>query len=524
MTDESSESLPPRQKRLAWVLGVVLALGTGIAFCQVLDFDFVSFDDPVYITNNSSVQGGFNLDTVIWAFTETKKSAHYHPLTWISLAVDYELFRLNPRYFHLTNLLLHLAGTLLLFAVLLRSTRAVWPSFATAALFAWHPLHVESVAWISERKDVLSTFFWMLTMLLYVEYVRTRSVKLYVEMLTCFVLGLLSKPMVVTLPCVLLLWDLWPLGRWQRPHRLWLIWEKLPLFALSLASGLWTFIVMAAGTVRHRGEVITVADRIDNALISCVVYLRKMFWPDDLAPYYPAPLAGFPQSQAILAAVILLAITLLALFTARRHPYLLVGWLWYVGTLLPVSLRLQAGSYSWADRYTYVPLIGVFIALAWGVNDLLLAWSRRVKRSGHPTSGTEMALAPRSVGAVLIVGSLAACMIVTWQQVKIWQNSETLWTHTLAVTEDNFLANVNLGIYLRDKEGRADVAERCFLEAVRVHPDLAEGHAWLGRFYQDQKKFEQADREFRRAVELDPSDRYLGMLEQLERIRKQPRK
>jgi hypothetical protein len=496
----------------------LLTLGTVIAFCQVANFDFVNYDDPVYVYNNQNVQGGLfhtdladglNLDTIEWAFSETHKSAHWHPLTWLSLALDWSLYGDNAGGFHLTNLALHLANTLLLFWVLRLSTGAVWRSAAVAGLFGWHPLHVESVAWITERKDVLSTFFWMLTMLTYVKYVQrsrqpvsrtsgpTGTWKYYFLTIVFFALGLLSKPMVVTLPCVLLLWDYWPLRRWRAggvsppvnprtisvspspngrgatggltpPSRLLL--EKVPLFCLSIAAGWWTTVVMNAGTpsVRRTGEILTLGGRVQNAVLSAVVLLRKMFWPSDLAPFYPVNLDpnDDPITKAILAGVFLVACTFLAYLARRRYPYLLMGWLWYLGTLVLVSLRLQAGSFTWADRYTYVPMIGIFIALVWGLCDWfeLFRW-------------------PLIIGFTAL---LLGCLAMTWRQVRIWENSETLWTHTLEVTDAdrNFMAHYDLGVALHEKK-EPEKALPHLEKAVEIVPKAVEFRARLARVHID---------------------------------------
>ncbi|MCE9565405.1 MAG: glycosyltransferase family 39 protein [Planctomycetes bacterium] len=459
-----AEDIPkPKRAIRADVLAyAVLTLGTLIGFSQALSCDFVNFDDPVYVTNNFDVQAGLCIDTIIWAFSpDTRLSAHWHPLTFLSLAVDHDIYGQRAWGFHLTNLLLHLANTLLLFRILHSSTGSVERSFVVAGLFAWHPLHVESVAWVTERKDVLSTFFWMLTMLVYLRYVRKPNWKPYCLMMFFFAMGLLSKPMVVTLPCVLLLWDAWPL---RRPVSVWLIIEKLPLFALSVASGLWTSVVMRGGTVRHIGGEASTGERIANALVSYVVYLRKMVWPNDLAVLYPIDVIYDPTQDAIRATGLLLVLTLLAVCFVRSRPYLLVGWLWYLGTLLLVSLRLQAGSFTWADRYTYIPLIGIFIAIVWGLSDLLLnrSWGRAFL-------------------SALFSGVLLACLTQTWFQVRTWNNSETLWTQALKVTNNNVIAHVNLAFAISNKEGRLAEEIDHWEAAIRIKSDVADWHWKLGQ-------------------------------------------
>ena len=359
--------------------------------------------------------------------------------------------------YHLTNLLLHLANTLLLFRILHKSTGCVGRSFVVAGLFAWHPLHVESVAWITERKDVLSTFFWMLTMLVYLRYVEQPTRKRYCLMMFLFAMGLLSKPMVVTLPCVLLLWDLWPL---RRPVSVRLLIEKLPLFAMSLASGLWTSYVMRGGTVRHIGGEAAPAERIANALVSYVVYLRKMVLPNDLTVLYPIDPTADLTHDAIWSAGMLLAITFVAVGFVRSRPYLLMGWLWYLGTLLLVSLRLQAGSFTWADRYTYIPLIGVFIAIVWGLSDLLA--NRRV------------------LLGVLSAGVLLACLVQSWFQIQTWTNSETLWTQALRTTNNNVVAHVNYAFAISNRDGTLAEQIEHWEAAIRLKSDVADWHWKLG--------------------------------------------
>jgi len=522
-----------------WACGL-LTLGTLTAFCQVVTFDFVNFDDNVYVTANMDVQAGAGvvgcalllllvlrgwipflcvlLGVLIYTdaylalesiFT-AQKSGHWHPLTWLSLATDYEIFGLHAWGFHLTNLLLHLANTLLLYAVLRRSTPGnVWRCFLVAALFGWHPLHVESVAWITERKDVLSTFFWMLTMLAYLDFVwgpvcnRSESHgpvtnrsphgrDQYRLVILFFLLGLLSKPMIVTLPCVLLLWDVWPLGRvsltspigWRH-----VLVEKIPLFILAVISGIWTTVVMRQDPTNNMGEVLTIGSRFANALLAMVFYLKKMLWPSELGPSYPVFAEGPPPGEVIQAGLIVAVCTIFAVSLVRRAPYVLIGWLWFAGTVLPVSLRLQKGSFTWADRYSYVPLIGIFIVVVWGIGDLLSGWKRRW------SVALQMSLA---------AGVLLACLAVTWQQVKIWADSETLWTRALEIDPCHFIGHVNLAAHLEG--GRPEEALELLRLVVHCHPNIARGHRELGLAYEKRGRLEQALACYRKAVELDPDN------------------
>ncbi len=463
--------------RQSWFICLALAAITCFVFAPALNHEFISFDDPTYVTSNPGVQDGLTVPGIAWAFT-TGHGGNWHPLTWLSHMLDCDLYGLKPAGHHLTNLLFHVANTLLLFSVLRLMTGAVWRSALVAALFAWHPLHVESVAWVAERKDVLSTFFWLLTMLAYAGYVREFRVhgsrlKIYYRLtLLLFVMGLMAKPMLVTLPFVLLLTDYWPLQRSSRrgarntesagpnsPQPLpWkrLIIEKWPFFLLSAVSCVITFIVQKKGGAVAPIAVVPVGPRSANALLACVAYLRKMIWPSDLAIFYP-----YPRSWSVVhlaAAILLLAlISAMALAWARRRPYFLVGWLWFLGTLVPVLGLVQVGGQSMADRYTYMPLVGIFIILAWGAADLL---GRRQFRGLDPAWP-------------LAVFALAVCVVAAINQLGYWQNSETLFRHAVDVTSNNIVAHNDLAQAL-DREGKSEAANAEFVAALKIDPDSAE--------------------------------------------------
>ena len=408
---------------------------------------------------------------------------------------DYELYGLNPGGHHLTNLLFHIANTLLLFFVFRKMTADVWRSGFIAALFALHPLHVESVAWIAERKDVLSTFFWLLTMWCYIGYIQRPRVSRYLVMLLFFSLGLMAKPMLVTLPFVLLLLDYWPLGRIrfeptggvsQKTIALGLLGEKLPLFVLAEFSSVATFLAQKQGGAVASLEVISLKARIFNALISYVNYMGKMLWPSKLAVFYPHPVT-FSWWEVAGAGLLLGAIFFLAIKFIKQRPYIIVGWLWYLGTLVPVIGLVQVGSQSMADRYTYIPLVGLFIIIVWGVPELATRRSR--KKLWLP---------------ILATLSIILLMVVAWKQVRYWQNSITLFEHTLEVTANNYLAHNALGAALGDS--RLDEAKEHYLKALRINPDYMAAHNNLGIALEMQGLRDEAISHFLEALRIKPDD------------------
>ncbi len=491
---------PPPARTAVALLGLALAVLILFTFAPVRSCNFVDYDDDIYVINNTDIHGGITPESVWWAFTATR-SNHWHPLTWISLALDVDLFGLRACGFHITNLVLHTANVLLLFEVLRRMTGASWRSAAVAALFAVHPLRVESVAWVTERKDVLSTFFWLLTTGAYVRYARAPGLRRFGTVLLCFVLGLLAKPMLMTLPFTLLLLDWWPLRRITSggaseaspaapfaPAPVGrLLAEKVPLFLAGAGSFAASLVARHAGGGIQSGEYLSLAERLGYALNAPAAYLLKTVWPVGLAPLYPLTPGGLPAAQVAGAAAVLGLVTYTAASAWRQRPYFLVGWLWYLGTLVPVSGVVQLGSYAMADRYTYVPSIGLYVALVWGVADL----------------------APRFLPARFL--ALATVMLVLFaalasrEQIRHWTDSVSLWEHTRDVTSDNFLARTHLGkVYLEGR--RLDDAEAEFLEALRLRPDLAYARDNLGLVYLKQGRAADAASCFRGALERRPGD------------------
>ncbi len=483
-------------RRLAWLISLVLVGVTVLIFWPVTGCDFVNLDDPDYVTANARVQSGLTLRGLEWAFT-TGATGNWHPLTWLSLMLDASWFGIKPGGFHFTSLALHTANAVLLFWLLRRLTGATWRSALVAAGFAWHPLAVESVAWVAERKNVLSTCFGLLSLLFYAQYTglesgatspspkakAASSAGIYYGLsLLMLALGLLSKPMLVTWPFLLLVLDYWPLGRW-RPGR-WraLAIEKIPFLALAVAASIVTFLAQ-----RHGGTVVAVsklpfAARLGNAVVSYVRYVEKLVWPVDLAAYYPHP-GAWPATTVAWAGAALAVVTWLVWARRRQQPYLLTGWLWYLGTLVPVIGLVQVGGQAMADRYTYVPGIGLLVGVVW----LSFALGRR---------GRAEAVGLAVVGGIALVGCLAA----TRQQIGYWRNSEVLLRRALAVTENNWLAHYNLGEEL-DQQGRTDEAMSQYQAAFECRPNYAEAHNNLGVDLERQGKLEAAAEQYKKAIQ-----------------------
>jgi protein O-mannosyl-transferase len=444
---------------------LVLALGTFALYCPLLWHGFLNYDDPDYILNNSHVNGGLSWSGMVWAF-KSGYAANWHPLTWISHMVDCQLFGLHPAGHHLVNVLFHTANTLLLFILLNYLTGAMWRSAFAAALFAWHPLHVESVAWASERKDVLSAFFWMLTLIAYAKYVKApdrtfRSSRMlyYLSALVLFACALMSKPMVVTLPFVLLLLDFWPLQRLSLSALPKLLAEKIPFFALVFASCLITLSV-------QKHAIWSTASlpfyfRLTNGLVSYVRYISKIFLPTDLALIYPYP-HSLPTGIVAATVAVLAILSIIFILQAKRFPYLVTGWFWFLGTLVPAIGFVQVGVQAMADRYTYLPSIGIFIIAAWGADDLLN--SSRQKTSICALAGS---------------AALIACLALTSVQLSYWKNSVAVFTHTVVVTTDNYAAYDCLGKSWK-QDGNPGHAEQCYEQAVRLEPDYPMAQFDLG--------------------------------------------
>jgi tetratricopeptide (TPR) repeat protein len=468
----------------------LLVVTTVVVFAPVAHHDFVNYDDPTYVTSNPHVRSGLSWENGAWAFT-SRYGNNWHPLTWLSHMLDCELFGLNPGAHHLMNLAIHALNVVLLFLLLHRITFALWPSVFVAALFALHPLHVESVAWIAERKDVLSTLFGLLTMWTYARHVENRSWWQYAIALLLFALGLMSKPMLVTLPCVLLLLDYWPLGRikldgvgvLRQFARLGL--EKIPFFILSAVSCSVTIWAQNVGGTVISTEGLPVSYRLTNALVSYARYLSKTFWPKNMAVFYPHP-GEWGVWTISAASGLVVVMSLLALRYARHMPYLIVGWLWFLGTLVPVIGLVQVGGQSLADRYTYIPLIGIFLCVAWACRDLI---------ENRP--GARKAVI--AVGVIVICG----CAFLASTQLRHWRNSFTLFEHALRVTRDNHVAHNNLGIALAEK-GRVDEAIVHFQEQVRLRPNFASAHNNLGLALAARGRPTEAAAHFAHAVEINP--------------------
>ena len=469
---------------------LVLTLTTLAVYYQVHSFGFINLDDPVYVSENPNIQAGITLNAVKWAFT-SGYAGNWHPLTWLSHILDWQFFGSNPAGHHLTNLFFHIANTLLLFLVLKKMTESLWQSAFVAALFALHPLHVESVAWVAERKDVLSIFFWLLTMWAYVRYVKNPKLKWYLISLMLFALGLMAKPMLVTLPFVLLLLDYWPLNRisrfnWQTIYRL--ILEKIPFFFLAAVLSVITFIAQHNSGAISSLTGISIKSRVCNALISYVQYIEKMFWPTHLAFFYPYPAHHISISYAMISAGFLLAVTIFILLFSKKHRYLFTGWFWYLGTLLPVIGLVQVGSQAMADRYTYITLTGLFIIIAWGLPELLEKLPYR-----------------KIVLWILSLVVLFALTVCAYLQTRYWKDTITLCRHALEVTKDNNPAHFCMVKPLLE-QNRIDVAVLHGREAVRINPYDAHAIDVLGSALYKQGKIDDAVRCFRKVLDMSPGD------------------
>ena len=474
-------------------ISLLLIFVTASVYWQVQKFDFINYDDNDYIYNNPHVQDGITANTIAWAFT-TAHASNWHPLTWMSHMLDCQMFGLWPGGHHLTSLFIHIANALLLFSLFRKMTGDLWQSAFVGALFALHPLHIQSVAWISERKDVLSGFFWMLTLLAYVRYVRRPGWIAYVGVLIFFILGLLSKPMVVTLPFVMLLLDYWPLNRIQltglennlRLKAFFvLLREKIPLFLLAAASAGITFYVQQKGGAVQLFDVVPLVNRIYNIPISYIIYIIKTVFPYKLAAFYPYP-NGFPWWEVIAAILTLLAGTVLAIRLTFRYPYIIVGWLFFIGTLVPVIGFVQVGVQSMADRYMYLPMIGLLIIVAWGIPDFISNWQSK-----------RFWLGATAILAVIILSA------ATWKQTGYWKDSVSLFSHAIEVTENNFVAHANLGTALR-KDGKNDQAIVHFRNSLAISPDQSDVYMALGLALDERGNPEKALACLEKSVLLDP--------------------
>lgn len=479
---------PARRATLAAAIGIVLA--TLAVYGQTAGHGFVSLDDPRYVSQNPHVARGLGVDGLAWAFT-TGEASNWHPLTWVSHLLDATLFGVEDAGpHHLVNVALHATASVLLLFALVRMTRDLGASAFVAALFALHPLHVESVAWVSERKDVLSGVFWMLTMLAYARYAERPDGLRYATVALCLALGLLAKPVLVTLPCVLLLLDHWPLERWRSRHDLRrLVVEKLPLLGLAAVSSIVTFSVQR-GAMEQLAHV-PLAHRTANAVVAYAVYLRKLVWPRDLAPFYPHPFRPGQEPLSGLdiavAALLLAALSAAAVRAARRgRRYASTGWLWYLGTLVPMIGIVQVGRAALADRYTYLPAIGLFLVVAWGGRELLSRGARWL---------------PAAAAATVLV----ACAVQSHHQAALWRDDFTLFAHTVRVTRHNATAETVLGL-AHWNAGRAPEARAHLERAVAIHPDVVEARDLLGRILLEEGASEAALPLLERASAVRPDD------------------
>jgi protein O-mannosyl-transferase len=474
------------------ILAALFLIGiTWLVFGQTLGHEFVNYDDRTYVYGNPVVTGGITWSSTVWAFTHAH-ARNWHPLTTLSHMLDCQLFGLNPAGHHAVNLMLHTASALLLFFLLRKLTHKFWGSLFIAALFAIHPLRVESVAWIAERKDVLSGLFFMPTLHAYVRYVEKPSTARYVTMSILFALGLMSKPMLVTVPFVLLLLDYWPLERSKKSEvRIKkLVVEKIPLLLLSVASCAAT--IWAQSGAAGAMDPLPLASRLGNALVSYVIYLRQMFWPVDLAVFYPY--RSYDLWQVVLAIVLLIAISVLAFLWRGTRPYFFVGWFWFLGMLVPVIGIFQIGLQGHADRYTYLPQIGLYLLVTWSVAEMSILRAHRAVSFGLS-------------GIVIVL--LTTC---AWVQASHWKNSETLWRQALAVTSKNDVAHNNLGLAY-EQAGRVDDAIQQYDEALKVESDKAEARydlskalteTNLGNAFTRKNRIDEALSHYEKAVALRP--------------------
>ena len=487
--------------RRDWLICLLLSAITLLVFWPVTSHEFINYDDPLYVTENPHVQAGLTQESIAWAFGHvTGEGTYWHPVTWLSHMLDCQLFGLKAGRHHLTNLLFHTANVLLLFLALRRMTGAAWRSAVVAGLFALHPLQVDTVAWIAERKNVLSTLFWMLTLLAYEAYARRPGVTRYTLVFIAMALGLMCKPMLVTIPCVLLLLDYWPLRRIVEvqpgsvspdaasyPRYKWprLLLEKMPLLGLAAVSSAVTVMAHQRLGLLPTGEQLPLSSRVEHALVAYAGYLEKIVWPVDLAVFYPHP-GTWPSERVLLSALLVAGITVLAGWWARKRPYLIAGWLWFLGTLVPVIGLVQAGTQSMADRFAYVPIIGVGLLAVWGLAEMLgRAPFHRIIMAG-------------TAGAVL-----CACGIAARRQVGYWQDSETLFGHTVRVTRDNFVALLNYGVGLGE-HGKLEEAVKQYEEALRVNPGYPQAERNLGNALALQGKLEAAIPHYATALKSKP--------------------
>ena len=482
------------KKKYTYLIVIFLIIASLVAFGRIAGNGFINYDEELYITKNDHVKSGINTESIKWAFSAVVCS-NWHPLTLLSHALDWSMFKDNAGCHHLVSLLMHIGAVLLLFFFLNRTTKNIWPSAFAAALFALHPLRVESVAWAAERKDVLSMFFGLATIYAYACYADSSRLSKYFLCLVLFALSLMSKPMLVSLPFVLLLLDYWPLGRWTKeisePIKSRssvigiLLWEKAPFVFLAISSSIVTLWAQNKGLSVASADILPIPERIANAIISYVSYLGKTFWPVDLAVFYPYDFY-LPLWQILISSLILIVITVVVLYYIKKLPFLFVGWFWYLVTLIPVIGLVQVGKQAMADRYTYFPSIGIAVTLAWGIP---LLFPRKDIR--------------KKILFPIAIVTLSVLTVLTWQQCGYWKNSTTIWNHTLHVTKDNYLAHNNLGLTLFD-EGKIEEAIYHYTEALLITPDYFEAYGNRGNAYAKIGQYQQAIDDYTKAIHLKP--------------------
>ena len=474
----------------------MIAIVTVAVYWPLLHNGFIDYDDTDYVTANMMVRQGLSLKGFLWSFSAFH-AGNWHPLTWLSHMVDVELFGMNPMGHHAVSLLLHVTNALLLCLLLQQLTGYIGRSLVVALLFALHPLHVESVAWVAERKDVLSTLFWLLTMAAYAWYARSPSLKRYLPVAALFALGLMAKQMLVTLPFILLLMDYWPLNRFfprqgefspEPVGAKRLLIEKVPLLVLAAAAALITLLAQSSGGALSRADTGSTLVNVGNGLISYVTYIRNMFWPVDLAFFYPLEVADVTLLKVSGAAALLAAISSVVVMQRRMRPYLVFGWFWFLITLLPVIGFIRIGSQTMADRYTYIPLIGLFLVVVWGSGELAGRW-----RHGLPAA----------LGTAAIMLTILSSVTIT--QVRFWQSSYTLYAHALTVVERNWLAHNNMAI-LFAQSSRNNEAITHFRESLQINPNQPAGFRNLGNTYQAVGDTDAAINAYRESVRLSPND------------------
>ena len=480
-------------KKYIYLMVIFLVVASFVAFGRIAGNDFINIDDDIYITENYHVQSGINLQNIKWAFT-TIVAVNWHPLTLLSHTLDWSLFGANSSSHHLVSLLLHIGAVLFLFLFLNKTTNDLWPAAFAAAFFALHPLRVESVAWAAERKDVLSMFFGMASIYAYAFYAENSKLSKYLLCLILFALALMSKPMLVTLPFVLMLLDYWPLKRWQKALDKQgkrfnsvggLIWEKIPFICLTIVSSIVTLWAQKKGGATSFGDQLPFVIRAGNAIVSYVAYLQKTFWPENLAMLYSY---GFSLSlwKVLISAIILLEITFVVLYYIKKIPFLFTGWFWFLGTLIPVIGLVQVGAQAMADRYTYLPSIGIGIMLAWCIPFLFQREYIRKK-----------VLLPLGLATITIL------IFLTWQQCGYWKNSVELFNHSLQVTKDNFMAHLCRGAGYVNL-GQCQLAIEDYDEAIRLKPHFVEAYHKRGYAYAKFGQFQRAIEDYNKAIHLDP--------------------